>query len=520
MYLRVIVRLLALYVLAAAVPARAAWLHATSPHFVIYADTSEEELRRKATELERFDALIRRFHKTPRNDDAGFNRVTVYVLPNVGAVQRIGRRKDVYGFYVPRVTGSVAFTPLNGDSGTFALTPRMVLFHEYAHHFLLGNYAIAYPAWFTEGYAEFVSTVVEEKGALWVGGAANHRARALFNGKPLSIFQLFQPPRAMTDAEHAALYARGWLLTHFIMFDPTRGRQFGRYLDLLNTGKPSLQAAQEAFGDLRTLDKQLDTYLQRRSLPAVKVDPATLPPAPIDVRPLTAGEAAMMPPRMESERGVNAKTAPAVYAKAQAAAAPYPKDAVVQGWLAEAAFDARRIDAAEAAADAALAVEPEQGQALLYKARVRLRRAVEARATDPKVWTEARLWIAKANRASNNDAAALALFYQSFLMQRVTPTRNAVAALYRANTLVPQDPGVRFLAARQLVMDNETDRARRLLRVLAASPHAEPDNAAARLLALLDAGQAGQAAVYGLRKAAEDSDAARRKDDGDGSGSD
>jgi Flp pilus assembly protein TadD len=500
---------LATIALVAAVPAHAEWLRATSPHFVVYANTTEDALRRKAAELERFDALIRRFHKAQANADAESNRVTVYVLPDVAAVQRMGGMKNVYGFYVPRITGSIAFTPLNGDSGKFALSPRMVLFHEYAHHFLLGNYAIAYPAWFTEGYAEFVSTVVEEKGALWLGAAANHRSWTLFNGKSLTIQQLFQPPPALNALGQGDLYARGWLLTHLIMFDAMRRQQFGAYLKLLNGGKPSLAAAQEAFGDLRALDRQLDVYLKRRSLPAIRVDPATLPPAPIDVVALTPGQAAMMLIRMQSERGVNARTAPLLYATAQTTAAAWPKDAVVQGWLAEAAFDARQLDGAEAAADAALAVDPNQVQALSLKGNVRLRRAAQAPATDPAVWTEARTWIAKANRASNNDAAALALFYQSFLMQRTTPSRNAVAALYRANELVPQDPRIRFLAARQMLQDGETDRARQLLQVIAASPHAAPDNAAARLLALIDAGQTGPAAVEALRKAAENSQASR-----------
>lgn len=205
---------------------------------------------------------------------------------------------------------------------------------------------------------------------------------------------------------------------------------------------------------------------------------------------------------MELTRGVNGKTAPLLHAKADKAASPFGTDAVAQGWLAEMAFDAGRLDAAEAAADAAIAADPASSQALLYKARVHLARAVGAKSAEAKTWTEARSWIVKANRARANDAAALALFYDSFLAQQVPPSKSAVRGLYRASDLVPQDPSLRFLAARQMIIDGETAAAKRSLRALAADPHGGANGGAARLLALLKAGHTGQGAIDALEKAA------------------
>lgn len=502
-----IVRSLALAALTMTAPAHAAWLTATSRHFIVYSDTNDAALRKQATQLEQFDSMIRRFHHTGADEDAEFNRVTVYVLPTANSVQKMMGVRNVAGFYVPRVTGSVAFTPRQGGGGEYDLSPRIVLFHEYAHHFLLGNYAIAYPAWFSEGYAEFASTMMEKQGFLWLGAAANHRAYGLVFDKALSIRQLFDPPANMTDRQTESLYGRGWLLTHYLVFDPERRKQLTRYFTLFNQGKPSIEAATEAFGDLKALDSQLERYLGRSTLPAIKVDPADLGTPKVDIRPLTPGEAALIALRMESTRGVDAKSAPPLYAKASAAAAPFAKDAVAQGWLAEMAFDAGRYDAAEAAADAAIAVDAKSSQALLYKARVHMYRASEAKATGDAVWAEARSWIIKANRAQTNDAAALALFYESFLAAKATPSKSAVAGLYRAVALVPQDGGTRFLAARQLILDGDTARAKDFLRPLASDPHAGPTSGAGRLLALLDAGQTGRAAIDALEKAADASEA-------------
>jgi hypothetical protein len=510
----VFVRLLAAAAVLAltAASARAEWLQATSRHFVVYSDTNAAALRKQATDLERFDAALRYFAAAAgffyleTDHDAEHNRVTIYVLPHTGAVEKMVGRGDVAGFYIPRVSGSVAFTPRQGDGdGPGALKPRIVLFHEYTHHFLYGGATrMAYPRWFAEGFAEFASTAMERDGGLWLGAAANHRGWGLLTGKGLTVPQLLAPPARMTPTQMDALYGRGWLFTHFLLLNDARRKQLYTYLEAFNAGKPSVEAATEAFGDLRVLETALDRYLNQRNIPALPIGADKLGAPVIDIRPLTPGERALIALRMASTRGVNDRTAPALYARAKAAAAPFKGDAVAQGWLAEMAFDADDLDGAEVAADAALAVDPEQSQALLYKARVLLARADKEKTTDPKRWTAARRWIVKANRANTNDAAALALYYQSFGMAGATPTKAAVAGLFRANDLAPQDRFVAFAAARHHVLDGNLPQAKRLLRALASDPHAGADNPAQRLLAALDAGGAGEAALRAADAATTD----------------
>lgn len=482
-------------------PAQAEWLKATSQHFVVYADASEAALKKQAADLEVFDAALRRFQHVPDSDDARHNKVTVFVLPTIAAVQKLGRMGDIGGFYYPRVSGSVAFTPREGDGNRDgAQFPRIVLFHEYAHHFLLGSFPVAIPAWFSEGYAEFASTAAITGDTVTLGGAANHRAYGLLSGRQLSAAQLFAPPARMTGEQMDGLYGRGWLLTHLVLFDATRRQQFVAYLNLLNKGTPSLDAAKASFGDLGKLDRDLDAALTRR-LTGYVIQRAALPAPAVEVRRLTPGERALIDYRVQSTRGVDDKLAGPLFARAKAAAVPHDKDAVAQGWLAEMAYDAGDAVAAEAAADAALAVEPGSGQALLYKARVHLRRAAKGDAADR--WGEARSWILKANRRDPDDAAALLLFYQSFDQAGQSPPKGAIAGLYRVVELAPQDESARFLAARQLLIDGHLDDARAMLRPLAFSPHAAKDNPATRLLAALESGKSGPDALQALENAAK-----------------
>lgn len=495
-------KLAALAMAAVAAPADAEWLKAGTRHFTIYSDTSAQGIGELATRLERLDAAMRKLLALPDTAEAAANPVTVYVVDDVGDIRRLIGAPGIAGFYLGRASGAVAFTPRAGAGGRDGVQPQIVLFHEYAHHFLLSNFALALPAWFSEGYAEFVATATADDKEVTLGRAAQHRAQGLFADRPLPIRTLFAPGR-LTPQERDQIYGRGWLLTHYLFTSAERYAIFRTYLAKLNSGMAPLQAASEAFGDLAELDRALNRYLRARGLQGYVYLTAKLPAVSVDVRPLTPGERALIEMRMLSTRGVGAKTAGPLHARAAKAAAAFPNDPVAQGWLAEMAFDAGDLDGAEAAADRALAADPQSVQALLYKGRARLRRAADAKSSDPKVWREARSWIVKANRLNPDGAAALALYYDSFAVEGAKPSASAVAGLHRAVELAPQDQGLRFRSVTQHLSDGNVAEAKRALRPLAFDPHAGPGNPAARLMALLDAGATGPAALAAMAEGAK-----------------
>src|SRR5438445_1364546 len=96
-----------------ATPANAAWYEAQSKHFIIYADASPKQLQAYATKLEQFDQAVRwvmHYEDPPVGDG---NRVTVFALSTVDAVQRMvekraGRVANIAGFYQPRAEGCLA----------------------------------------------------------------------------------------------------------------------------------------------------------------------------------------------------------------------------------------------------------------------------------------------------------------------------------------------------------------------------------------------------------------------------
>lgn len=485
---------------ALAAPAHAEWYEATGKHVILYANDSEAAVRKQAEQLERFDGALRLIRGLPDTDVDASNKLTVYVVSSDAAVRRLFGEggKNIAGFYKGRVSGSVAFTPGRGwgDPGRGGRDPQIVLFHEYAHHVLLGHSDFAVPRWYSEGFAEFMSTTRFDKDVFWIGAPAQHRANTLLRGNAMTAEELFATDRRkLSEEETHELYARGWLLTHLVALDPARAPQFERYLTLFNQGVPSVEAATRAFGDLKVLNREMNARLKGSTIPAFKLSNDRLPTPKIDVRSLRDGEKAMIALRMRSDNGVDRTSAQPILAEATPIAARYPDDPVVQGWFAEMALDAGAYDVADAAADRALALDPKSAQALVYKALVHIRRARDARVTDPAVWREARSWLLKANALDHNDAYALMLYYSSFGMAREKPTANAKAALQQAHVLVPQDGSLTYAYGLQSLIDGKTDEARAALRPLAYSPHAPADNKAARLLARIDAGKTGPAAL-------------------------
>jgi tetratricopeptide (TPR) repeat protein len=467
-------KILATALAAAAMPAQAAWRQASTDHFVIYSEASAKDLEAYAARLERFDKAIRSLRGLPDLKPSPSNRLTVFVVPSISSVQKLYGKggSGIAGFYSGRASGSIAITPRRAGSSRLEIDADIILFHEYAHHFMMDNYPGAFPAWLIEGFAEFHSTAQFEKdGSVGLGAPANHRAYALAGYNPLKIEKMLTASVSeLKPDERDALYARGWLLTHFLTFEPSRKGQLSAYVAAINKGEKSLDAAKAAFGDLQPLDRQLDTYIRRKTLSYFKLPAERVTPGPVTVRELPAGEAAVMDVRIRSKRGVDSAGAKVLLPLARAAAAPYPKDPMAQVTLAEAEYDAGYFAEAEAAADRALAANPKFVEALIYKGRAKMAAAAAAKA-DSTAWKEARKWIIAANKLEPEDPEPLFLYYVSFMEEGVRPTPSAVQGLQYALALAPQDRELRMTAARQMLIDGKAAQARAALAPIAFDPH-------------------------------------------------
>ena len=483
--------------LAVAVPAAAsaAWQEAKSRHFIIYADLKPDQIKSFAERLERFDQAVRRVRAAPDPELTDAQRLTVYALRSESAVAKLAGGSLIRGFYRPDASGSAAFVPRSAGSKhvDWDLDTEEIFFHEYAHHLQLEASSVALPPWNVEGFAEFFATAkIEKDGSVVIGNAPQYRAYSLFNENGLTLEQLVGATYdRLTDGQRDLLYGMGWLLTHYLTFEPARKGQLMRYIDNIQKGMPALAAAKAAFGDLKQLNRELEKYKVSK-LRGLRVMGDSLSVGAIAVRPLTAGEAAIMDVHIRSRRGVNQKTAPAVAADARKAAAAFPNEPFVQAALAEAEFDAGNYPAVEAAADRALATNPKYVRALIYKGRAQMELGKDKPGT---TWSDVRGWFARANRLDTENAEPLRLFFLTYQYAGVTPTKNAVDGLLYSVALVPQDDGLRINAVHELLVEGRLPEAKAMFAPMAFQPHATQKyrEVSAQIMAAIGAGDGKRA---------------------------
>lgn len=155
--------------------------------------------------------------------------------------------------------------------------------------------------------------------------------------------------------------------------------------------------------------------------------------------------------------------------------------------LAEAEFDAGNDDAAIAAADRTLVIDPKQITAHIQKGYA-LARKVESGALPKEAWQDVRAQFIKANAVENDHPVPLVQFYLSYIKQGEQPTKNPIAGLEWAMELAPFDHSLRWLVAQQMVTDERFKDAVQTLGPLAYSPHpGEQTEAALKLLAEVEA---------------------------------
>lgn len=494
--------LIAGMLLVATAPAQGAWQVASSQHFLVYSDDAPERVQAFAAKLERFDKGLRRALAAPDPATSPLARLTVFVVPNIAAVQKLAGKSsgDVAGFYVPRASESVAFVPRSTGQGDF--NAMVVLLHEYSHHLMFSSFGkTVFPAWLVEGFAEFYATAqFNDDGSLLFGRAPQYRAFGILDYETMPLGKLLtaDPNTLKDDAATATFYARAWLLMDYMTMDPARREQLGAYIHATNEGTAVAEAT-KLLGDPRRLDLQLNSFIERSHLLGFSIRPELLVIEPVNVRALSPAEAAIMPARIASTRGVTKATAPGVADAARKVAALYPDDPAVQNVLAEAEYDAGNLAASQAAADRALAADPNSVHAWVYKGRA-IEASIDAKSSGRAQWLAVRSAYSKANHLDPEYALPMQLYFESFLAASEAPPASAERGLLYAHVLAAFDPGLGMTAAYVLLKQGKPDEAKAALKPIAYNPHnGSSAKAASALIATIEK-EGGPAAIVAMEQ--------------------
>lgn len=242
---RTVLALLAALTAFAAAPAHAEWLRAETEHFIVYGDVAEGDIRAYAQRVERFDSLLRLYYPITVENEipkleiflANGRRDMLRASPRIGA--------NVGGYYTPNSARIHAVVDLQ------SMGANVVLFHEYAHHFMFQMRSNAYPAWFIEGFAEYYATADIRPDRIQFGKHSPGRMNSLTMGanswaRMEDVLTWRFSPSGRFPGH--AYYAQAWALTHYLMSTPERTQMLSRYLSAVVGGQDSIPAMQAATG--------------------------------------------------------------------------------------------------------------------------------------------------------------------------------------------------------------------------------------------------------------------------------
>jgi cytochrome c-type biogenesis protein CcmH/NrfG len=449
--------------------ANAAWSQARSQHFTIYSNGSTKQLKLFAEKLEKFDYLLRTMTGTDRKADV--RPLKVFALDSDSEVKSIAHNSNAAGFYNTSDRSAFAVITRDINAGQFDQSAQQILFHEYAHHFMLHYFPAAYPAWYVEGFAEFYSTVnFKADGSIVFGNAPMYRAPSLVLVGIYPLEKLFaRETDQLGQLEGDRYYGTAWLLTHYFRYNSKRGAEFSRYLNDVTSGVPDVTLDKHFEGGAKALEKELRAYLNKR-LSATVLTPKNLPAIEVIVTPVEEPQAALLKYELRLMVGMPKEERPRFIADLRVASARFPSSAHAQALLADAELRSGYKDEALAAADRAIALDPNFAPALGVRATILLDRAGISNKTED--WKAALSMIIKANRADLDDPVPLGLFYRYHAMRGGDMPQIGYDGINKAFSLLPQHPGYRFMLASALAHKKDYKMAATVMNPIAFSPHA------------------------------------------------
>ena len=458
------------------------WWSAESDHFRVVSEGGKEMAQEVAISLERLDQALRLFRGLPL--DAGSvhdsEKVTIYQTGTSSDIGSLVHSDDVAGFFIPRAGNSVAFAPASetrrsrGSLGTRPesreeLNPGQVLFHEYTHYFSRQHAPAAYPFWYSEGFAELFATIRFTDGGFTLGEPPRYRNVVLreLGFDVEDILDLDTEGGRVSGIDVARQYAYGWMFTSYLTFEPSRQGQLAQYLRMVTEGVPNLEAAKQAFGDLKKLQKDLDKY-RRGRVRAISVSFPIGSEPDLEIRQLNEAEAAVMPLHIRSTAGVRKKDAASLAAMGRTLVARYPDSPSVINAAMEAEFDAGNYSQAADLAKRLQTLESNSIRAFSYLAKIAL---ADGKA-DPDKIRMAREYLLKANRIDPNRPDILTEYFNTFVYAGEAIPEAAKIGLEHAFGIAPYDTAVRRSLAYLLLTEQRNREAEIILGPVINLPHA------------------------------------------------
>jgi tetratricopeptide (TPR) repeat protein len=258
------------------------WHELRSPDFVIFGQSSREEMERFALDLARYISVVERLVESePPKSPA-------YIFLVDDDVEDLLVQSD---FSLAYMTSSLTGIDLViRDGSVYDPVKRSIFLHEFTHYLTLRNRKLMYPAWYEEGFAEFLSSTRKRGNTMEIGSAPG-RVRELgflqaikwklggakypFDLKPALAWK-----RSSLTQYPIIFYGTSWITVHYLNSNPDRQKQLATMIRLQGQGVEWEEAFSRAFPE--SID-ELERKINRHGEQLVHGTPAAILYLPLEV---------------------------------------------------------------------------------------------------------------------------------------------------------------------------------------------------------------------------------------------
>lgn len=465
------------------------WLRAESNNFIVFTNTNKRNAEAFVTKLEQYRFILSQFYLSQEQQALPAPKIEIYLTKERRDFNAVRPNIDeaIAGFVISKCAeGIIAFSHFSdGDNLNYKPTQALeqvendsliIFLHEYTHIFMAQNTTMIEPRWYTEGIAEYYSSMKFTDSELSLGHGSSMRLSQLLNGSSAIKYEdiLGYTDRLRKGYFAFDFYAHSWLLTNFILHDRERKSKLPQYFTAINNGEDAVVAFERIFGiavkDLpRILRRHLVTAKTKsfsiRDMPNFKIDISEMPPASKKLLFLDA--AAKACPTIEYK--------PHLLAKIRAETSKLPNDEYAKNVLARAEIIIGEEEKALEHYKYVTAKSPLDAEAFyrlgqVYFLMVNNNKILPGETKVTQI-AKARAAFARSYQLNPTNPANLYYYSMSAPRNANPPDESSVNAAVEAHLMSPSNRDYAFNAANILVLDGEYGEAKSVLLGMTSKSH-------------------------------------------------
>lgn len=338
-----------------------AWFRVESQHFVVYSDTSNDDVALLLNQLEKLHYILRIYTKPFLKSSGNEARLTFYYRDSADDLNGLADQQpaNAIGLYSSCTAGVQGFgvqldrlDRLNKQNLAKARPDESLnyLFEAYTRHFIYRYTDIRAPISFIDGMAQYFASARFTDNQMLIGRAPlniNRYLSFLDQGRRYSLdYKDVLEQNDSRSVNYAAtagikleFAARSWLLTHYMLSSEENRSKLTAYLAAIYRDTPIPQAFETAYGvKIDELSILLWRY-RNTSVKVMQVDVPELPAAVMEFKrlPQSSGEFVLAESALKS--CPSRPSGEALLRRTAKAAAQYPSNDYAQRVLTRAQVD-------------------------------------------------------------------------------------------------------------------------------------------------------------------------------------